>query len=345
MNRISSVDLEKALVDSIALAKALKAVSTAVKPQPQPEPSKQTMKVIEPNEPITVSHVALLIYGDPGAGKSTIANTAKDPIVLDFDRGAHRAHNRRRVIQPDNIAEAIAWLEAHRAEFGDVVIDTAGRMLDMMAVEIMRDEPKRGKNGALDMQGWGILKTRFVTFRNRVTSLGKDLILLAHAKEEKDGDTRLVRPDIQGGSLAEVLKASEFVGYLTTTGGKRVVNFSPTDQSIGKNPCQWEPFAIPHYSASPAFLADLLADGKAKLGQIGEEATKLDQEIASWRARLDEASDAESLTGMMQALAKSAPSATLKAAAWSLFLLRGKAVGAKFDSKAKVFVADEKAAA
>lgn len=303
------------------------------------------MRIIEPNEPITVSHVAVLLYGDPGVGKSTVANTAKDPIVLDFDRGAHRAHNRRRVIQPDNINEAILWMEANAASFGDVVIDTAGRMLDMMAVEIMRDDPKRGKNGALDMQGWGVLKTRFVTLRNRVTALGKDLILLAHAKEEKDGETRLLRPDIQGGSLAEVLKASEFVGYLTTAGGKRVVTFSPTESSIGKNPCQWERIEIPHYSAAPAFLADLLAEGKAKLGQIGAQAQELDQHIADWRARLDEAEAPETLNVLLKSFTKANPSATLKAAVWALFKLRAEAVGAKFDAKAKTFSADEKVAA
>jgi len=303
------------------------------------------MKVIEPNEPIHVTHVAALLYGDPGVGKSTLANTAKDPVILDFDRGAHRAHNRRRVIQPDNIAEAVAWLEGHASEFGDVVIDTAGRMLDMMAVEIMRDDPKRGKNGALDMQGWGVLKTRFVTFRNRVTTLGKDLILLAHAKEEKDGETRILRPDIQGGSLAEVLKASEFVGYMTTLGGRRVIQFSPSEQSIGKNPCQWAPFDVPHYAASPSFLADILADGKAKLGQIGEQAKELDHAIAVWRGRLDEAVDAESMNLELAALGAAKPNATLKAAVWALFRQREKALGLKWDAKGKTFLADEKAAA
>lgn len=303
------------------------------------------MRLIEPTEPITVGHVTVLLYGDPGVGKSTIANTADDPIVIDFDRGAHRANNRRRVIQPDNIAESVTWLEEHRTEYGDVVIDTAGRMLDLMAVEIMRDDPKRGKNGALDMQGWGLLKTRFVTFRNRVTSLGKDLILLAHAKEEKDGDSRLLRPDIQGGSQAEVLKASEFVGYMTTQGGRRIVTWSPTEQSIGKNPCQWEPMEIPHYGASPRFLADLLADGKAKLGQIGEAAKDLDRQIADWRSRLDEAEEPETLNVLLKAFGNAAPSATLKASVWACFLVRAKAIAAKFDAKAKVFVADEKAAA
>lgn len=303
------------------------------------------MRVIEPNEPIAVTHVAALLYGDPGVGKSTIANTARDPIVLDFDCGAHRAHNRRRVIQPDNINEAVTWLEAHASEFGDVVIDTVGRMLDMMAVEIMRDDPKRGKNGALDMQGWGVLKTRFVNFRNRITSLGKDLILLAHAKEEKEGDARLLRPDIQGGSQAEVLKASEFVGYMTTQGGRRVLNFSPTDSSLGKNPCQWSVMEVPNYAASPAFLADLLADGKAKLGAIGEQAKEMDQAIADWRSRLDEAAEPETLNVLLKSFTKTQPSATLKSAVWALFLLRSKAIGAKFDTKDKGFKTDEKAAA
>lgn len=352
------ISLADALKASIATHDATAKVLAKVAASPAPnanlsrppnqptkqEASKETMKVIEPNEPITVTHVATLIYGDPGVGKSTLANTARDPIILDFDRGAHRAHNRRRVIQPDNVVESLAWIEANRNSFGDVVVDTTGRLVDVMLAQATKTG-RRGRNGAVDMRDvWGAVKTQFVAFRDRIFALGKDVVLIAHAKEDKDGERRIMRPDIAGGSLAEILKCAEFVAYYSTVAGRRVLDFSPTDSTIGKNPCQWDQIEVPHYTAAPSFLADLIADGKAKLGQISEQGMELDREIAEWRARLDEAAEPETLNVLTKSLSKLG-NATLKAGVWALFIQRGKAIGAKFDAKDKAFKADEKAAA
>jgi replication-associated recombination protein RarA len=49
------------------------------------------MKVYSANEIIESAGMVALIYGDPGIGKTTLANTAPNPLLLDFDRGAHRS--------------------------------------------------------------------------------------------------------------------------------------------------------------------------------------------------------------------------------------------------------------
>lgn len=295
------------------------------------------MKVIPPNEPIVVKNVAVLIYGDPGAGKTTLANTAHDPLHLDFDKGAHRAQNRKRVAVPETVAETLDYLEKHAGEYGDVAVDTLGRLLDMMAVEIMRDDSRRSRGGALDQQGWGILKQRFGAFRMRVAALGKDLIFTAHAREKDDGETTILRPDIQGGSKDEVLRLCDFVGYLTMRGGKRVIQWSQTDRSIGKDPVGWGTSEVPHYATEPEFLADLLASGKDALGNASEASQELDREIAGWRVKVEGCETAEALNSLLARFQETKPSATLKAAVWAAFLAQAKTSAVSYDAKGKAF--------
>ena len=53
------------------------------------------MKIIKATESIAVTPPWFLIFGQPGICKSSIGFSMKDPLTLDFDRGAHRAANRR----------------------------------------------------------------------------------------------------------------------------------------------------------------------------------------------------------------------------------------------------------
>ena len=98
-----------------------------------------------------------------------------------------------------------------------------------MTADIAEKEPKKAPGGNLSQQGWGTLKTRFRTWVGQVRAMGKDMLLVSHDKEDKDGDTRIVRPDIVGGSYAEVMKVADFVGYLQMSGKDRVLDFNPTD--------------------------------------------------------------------------------------------------------------------
>src|SRR6185503_6826790 len=125
------------------------------------------------------------------------AYSTKDPLLLDFDNGAHRAANRRDTLQIGNwadVAELMANPDA-LVPYSTVIPDTVGRCLDVMTADIIRETPKLGPNGNLSQQGWGVLKNRFRTWTSSLRALGKDVLLIAHDKEDKDGDTRVIRPD------------------------------------------------------------------------------------------------------------------------------------------------------
>lgn len=241
------------------------------------------LRIVKATEAIPVDHPIFLIFGQPGIGKSSLGNTAKKAVTLDTDRGSHRAVNRQDTIQIDVWTDVESLDKETLAPYDTVVVDTVGRVLDMMAVEIAK-EPKQGKGGSLTLQGFGALKSRFAAWVSTMRSYGKDLVLIAHDKEDKDGDRRIVRPDITGSSYGECMKLADFVGYVYSSGKDRVVDFSPTDQWVGKNPAGWAPLTIPHYAKDPQFLAGLFDQGRAALGKISEASANAANALLDWRA-------------------------------------------------------------
>lgn len=247
------------------------------------------MRIIPATEPIEVEHPIFLIISKPGLGKSTLGYSMRDPLLLDFDGGAHRAKNRRSTAKIDT------WKDVGEVEtnpkildpYGSLICDTVGRGLDLMTIDLIETDAKNSRGGGeLSIQGWGRLKSRWRAWMNMVRAQGKDILLLSHEKEEKKGDDLIIRADIQGGSYAEVMKMADFVGYLYLHGNQRILDFSPTQERIGKNPGGWPPFEVPPYEKATEFMAKLYAKGREALGAISNESAVVMQEVELWRERI-----------------------------------------------------------
>jgi hypothetical protein len=195
------------------------------------------VKIIKATDAIDVPHPVFLIFGQPGICKTSLGYSMREPLLRDYDHGAHRAANRRDTLAIETWADVAESNSADAlAAYSSVIEDTVGRCLDLITADIAATDPKKAPGGNLSQQGWGVLKNRFRQHIATLRALGKDVLLIAHDKEDKDGDTRIVRPDIVGGSFGEVMKVADFVGYCYMSGRDRVLDFSPTDRWIGKNP-------------------------------------------------------------------------------------------------------------
>jgi hypothetical protein len=259
------------------------------------------LKIVKSSEPIRVDRLNIVIYGPPGLGKSSLAFTAEAPLLLDFDGGAHRASNRKEIVQVRDWSEIGNITADDVASYRTIVIDTAGRALDCLTNEIIKTEPKGHKNGALTLPGFGILKTRFATFLKRLNSFGKDVVLIAHMDEQRNGDDVIERLDVQGGSKNEIYKAADAMGRLALENGQRWLKFSPTDAAFGKNPGQLEPLAVPKPEAPEftAFLAGVIQSTKDWLNELTEEQRQAVAEQQWFRDNLPAQDSAEKLNGLL----------------------------------------------
>lgn len=198
-------------------------------------------KIRKPHELNVVTTLKALIYGQPGLGKTTFALSAPNPVLLDFDNGVHRvsAEHQKDTLQIESWQDLQDELKAGTfAPYSTIIIDTAGKMLDYLGVWIINRNPKMGKaNGALTLQGYGERKGEFTTFIKTLSTMGKNVIFIAHEKEEKDGDTNYKRPEIGGSSGNDLYKELDLIGYMEAIGKKRTISFLPQEKYYAKNAC------------------------------------------------------------------------------------------------------------
>ncbi len=259
------------------------------------------LRITKASDPITVERLKVVIYGQPGAAKSSIAFTAEAPLLLDFDGGSYRAANRKDIVQVEQWSDAASITAEDLAPYKTIIIDTAGRALDLLTMDIIRANPKAGNGGALSIQGYGTLKARFGAYLNLLNSFGKDVVLVAHMEEKSRGDDVIERLDVQGGSKGEIYKSADAMGRLTIENGQRWLKFSPTDAAFGKNPGQLEPLLVPPADSPEfeGFLARVIQRTKDKINTLNEEqkAAKMAQDAL--RDALAGVSDAAGINGLI----------------------------------------------
>lgn len=267
----------------------------------------------QPSELEVDPTVKVLIYGQPGLGKSTLALSAPSPVLLDFDGGVKRVNGAFHcpTLQVKNWDMVIEAIKEDLSSFKTIVIDTAGKMLDYMSVFIIKNDPKMAqRDGSLSLKGYGVRKAMFVNFLSQCSMMGKHLVFLAHEREEKDGETRIVRPEIGGSSAGDLIKELDLVGYMQAIGNERTISWSPTEKFYAKNTCNLPPLtkvpviidAAGNIVGQNNFLTGIFQSYQnylKKQAAIGEEYNALLDVIRENVDMIVDAASANEVTGMV----------------------------------------------
>jgi len=180
-----------------------------------------------------------LIYGQPGIGKTAIALSSPNPLLIDFDSGLRRvdAQYQKDSVQPESYKDLLDVLQSDDIKHYDtIVIDTLGKMIDRIGDYIAGTNPKMKQgDGQLSMKGWGMIKIEFQNLLKLLDSKRKSVIFIAHEKEDKEGDKITKRPDVSGSSGKDVVKELDFMGYMSIQGNKRTIDLTPNEAFYAKN--------------------------------------------------------------------------------------------------------------
>ena len=257
-------------------------------------------KLIRKTEPLDKKDPFVVIYGQPGVGKTSLSFTMPSPVLhLDFDKGVDRAVQK---VRPDSVA-ITSYGDFHNYVFSDqfeqdvqsegwksVVLDTVGTLLeDHIAPWLISKEPKNSNNmGGLSLTGWGALGIAFNNLKGRLQSLGLQICAVAHGKEEGDGDKQ-IRLAVKGGSSDIIYRSCDMMGYMYIRGNDRVIDFNPRAAHMGKNVARLPITTIPDSESDKydVFLDQVVVQtciNRMKEKSLAQLA--FNKEVLSWKKKL-----------------------------------------------------------
>lgn len=292
------------------------------------------LKITTADEVIEVKTLCTTIYSQPGLGKTSLAFTASNPILFDFDHGAYRAVERKDVVQVSEWSDVAGVTAADLEGFDAVIIDTVGKALDSLSADILAKNPRLGFGGALNQQGWGQLGVRFRAFLKLIQSFGKDVILISHMDEKADGDIIKERLKIQGGTKDLVLTDSDMIGRISIYNKERVLIFSPTETSFGKDPAMIGQMTIPDAS-NPKFktcLADILTAAKERLNALSEEQIARKSEVEWFENTLPDMNCANDINAVLGRAKQAGRDISM------MVVERAKQIGLEFDEDTREYI-------
>ncbi len=183
--------------------------------------------------------IRMLIAGYPGIGKSTLALSAPKPLHVDVDFGIERIEPQYRVpyIQPKSYDEILNDLvPANLSEFESIVFDTGGKLLTLMSQWAIKKNPKYGQSdGSLSLKGYGFVGREFIRlFDYCFYELDKNVIIVFHAIEDKDGDNTRLRIKVEGQTKNNVWEPMDLGGFVEMQGNNRTIGFSNCERYFAK---------------------------------------------------------------------------------------------------------------
>ena len=199
----------------------------------------------KPNELNVQTKIKMLIFGQAGMGKTTLALSAPNPLLVDFDNGVNRVNyaHIKDTVQIEKYEDILVLLsQEDLTPYDTLVIDTGGKMLDAMTSYIIRQNPKMGRtNGMLTQSGYGQRKAEFTNLLRMIEDKKKDVVFVAHRQTTMDGEETRYIPQFGGSNYDALVTELDLVGYLEAYVNKRTITFEPTSRNEGKNTCNLPP--------------------------------------------------------------------------------------------------------
>lgn len=290
---------------------------------------------------IKTDHLTAVIFGEPGIGKTSLANTARNPLTIDFERGIQRSVIKKTFVRVDTWADVIEFQKSPQFKElapNTLVIDTVGSMLDNYIAEYVKEQDPKNmrRGGELTLPGYGSMKNVFKQFKDWSRSINCNLIFVAHATSEDEGDNKKFIPKLTGGSYDILRQETDLIGYMFSYQNRRVIDFAPKDSHIGKDCAGIGMIDVPDMKSKEyaGFFGDLVERTLNKMNEISDAQSKVLQEIESIRETIASVQDAEKANRVVDFLRDYEPAIQVQCFKELQEHCKG---FAKYDSKLKVF--------
>lgn len=202
----------------------------------------------KPNEREPKRTLSMMIYGMPSCGKTTLACSAPDAVLLDFEDGMHRVNYQFHIasMHPESWNDVQSALNELRCndEVKSVIVDSVDRLMDAAMDHVRRTNPNLiQRDGNPSLKAYGVRKQLYVNFVKQLRDMGKNVVYVAHVVEErkKVGSDEVVfyRPNISKSNAPDITTDLDMEGYMfQDENGNRYVTFDKFGDIEVKNSCE-----------------------------------------------------------------------------------------------------------
>jgi len=174
--------------------------------------------------------IIMIISGLPGVGKTTLALSAPEVLLIDADEGICRIkpEHRKDSSLIKTYEDLLSDVKAAEGQYKTIVIDTCGALIDLIKDWAMRTDPKASKtSGGISLQGFGIVKTEFLRFSAELRKKFY-VIYLFHESKDKQDDGIFFDIVCEGSAKTLVWQPADLGAHLHIMNGERYLGFTPT---------------------------------------------------------------------------------------------------------------------
>lgn len=191
-------------------------------------------------------YLKVLIYGEPGVGKTTFAASAPYPLLIDVERGSRVLVGSNADILPfvsiEQIDKLVDYLLSGNAAFDkydtiafDSISELQRRLLDQQLGVASKKLGSPVYKADWDL--WGVNTQILREMVSRFRDIPKNLIMTAHAKVDKEESSGILqmRPDLTPRLASTITAMFDIVAYMKINSkGDRVIQVHPSKTVVAK---------------------------------------------------------------------------------------------------------------
>lgn len=196
------------------------------------------MPIVKPAEMnFSEKNVVMIISGLPGTGKTTLALSAPDVLLIDTDEGMARVNpaHRKDASICKTYEEVLQDIKSAEGHYKTIVIDTCGALIEYMKDWAIRTDPKASKkDGGFSLQGYGVIKSEFIRLSAELRKKF-NVIFLFHESMTKQDETVFYELVVEGSARTLVYQPADLAAHLFIQNGRRYLGFTPTENYSAKS--------------------------------------------------------------------------------------------------------------